>query len=85
MHANVQRIESGSSPKLRTTPEPDTRGTGVKQTQYTCSMHPQIVRDQRERYAKPILWLAVYRIILRAWDNTRKRIWLGGVVLYRSS
>jgi hypothetical protein len=39
---------------------------------------------RRERYAKHILWMAVYRIILRAWDSTRKRIWHGGVVLYRS-
>ena len=40
--------------------------------------------DIGERYAKPILWMAVYRIILRAWDSTRKTIWHGGVVLYRS-
>jgi hypothetical protein len=28
--------------------------------------------------------MAVWRIILRAWDSTRKTIWHGGVVLYRS-
>ena len=39
---------------------------------------------RRERYAKHILWLAVCRIILRAWDSTRKTIGRGGVVLYRS-
>ena len=38
----------------------------------------------RERYANYILWMAVYRIILTVWDSTRKKIWRGGVVLYRS-
>jgi hypothetical protein len=38
----------------------------------------------RERYANCILWMAVWRIILRAWDSARKKIWRGGVVLYRS-
>jgi hypothetical protein len=38
----------------------------------------------RERYANHILWMAVWRIILTVWDSTRKTIWRGGVVLYRS-
>ncbi len=37
-----------------------------------------------ERYANHILWMAVWRIILTVWDSTRKKIWRGGVVLYRS-
>jgi len=37
----------------------------------------------RERYAKPILFLAVICIILESWDSTRKKIWCVGVVLYR--
>ena len=40
--------------------------------------------DVSERYANHILWMAVWRIILTVWDSTRKKIWLGGVVLYRS-
>jgi hypothetical protein len=37
-----------------------------------------------ERYANHILWMRVWRIILTVWDSTRKKIWRGGVVLYRS-
>jgi hypothetical protein len=40
-------------------------------------------RQEGERYANHILWMAVWRIILTVWDSTRKKIWLGGVVLYR--
>ena len=38
----------------------------------------------RERYANHILWMAVCRMILTVWDSTRKKIWLGGEVLYLS-
>ena len=38
----------------------------------------------RERYAKHILWPDVICSILEPWDATRKKMWIGGVVLYRS-
>jgi hypothetical protein len=37
-----------------------------------------------ERYAKHILCRENWRVILESWDSTRKKIWHGGVVLYRS-
>jgi len=37
-----------------------------------------------ERYANHILWMAVCRMILTVWESTRKKIWLGGEVLYLS-
>jgi error-prone DNA polymerase len=40
--------------------------------------------NSRERYANHILWMAVCGMILTVWDSTRKKIWLGGEVLYLS-
>jgi transposase len=47
-------------------------------------IHATSAQLEGERYANHILWMAVWRIILTVWDSTRKKIWRGGVVLYRS-
>jgi hypothetical protein len=41
-------------------------------------------QEYGERYAKHILCRENWRVILESWDSTRKKIWHGGVVLYRS-
>jgi hypothetical protein len=59
--------------------ESDPKGGGdQKQSQTDTS------EKFRERYANHILWMAVCGMILTVWDSTRKKIWLGGEVLYLS-